>query len=56
VGLSFAGQTFDGSPDGSPQGVHSVEEVSPGTDGLSYTFLLAPTTAALLTIPGLAWT
>jgi len=49
LGLSIGGQTFDGSPDGTPQGSRSPTPVT-GVNGI-YTFTLAPTTAGLLEIP-----
>jgi len=48
TGVTLGGQTFDHSPDGTLQGVESTETVVPAVDG-SYTFVLPPLSAALLT-------
>jgi hypothetical protein len=48
TGVTWAGQTFDGSPDGTLQGILSTTTVTP-TFGV-YTCTIAPTSAALLTI------
>lgn len=46
-GVTFAGQTFDGSPDGAFQGVQSTETVA-GEDGY-FEISMSSTTAALIT-------
>jgi hypothetical protein len=48
TGVSYGGQTFDGSTDGTIQGTLSTPKVTP-TSGV-YTFTIAPTSAALLTV------
>ena len=48
TGVSYGGQTFDGSTDGTIQGTLSTPAVTP-TSGV-YTFAIAPTSAALLTV------
>jgi hypothetical protein len=48
TGVSYGGQTFDGSTDGTIQGTLSTPTVTP-TSGV-YTFTIAPTSAALLTV------
>jgi hypothetical protein len=48
TGVTWAGQTFDGSPDGTIQGTVSTTTVVPV--GNVYTFSISPTSAALLTI------
>jgi hypothetical protein len=47
-GVSYGGQTFDGSTDGTIQGILSTPVVTP-TSGV-YTFAITPTSAALLTV------
>jgi hypothetical protein len=47
-GVSYGGQTFDGSTDGTIQGTLSTTAVTP-TSGV-YTFAIAPTSAALITV------
>jgi hypothetical protein len=47
-GVTYGGQTFDGSTDGTIQGTLSTPTVTP-TSGV-YTFAIAPTSAALLTV------
>lgn len=49
AGLTFAGQTFDGSVDGNPTGALKEETIAGQQDALR--FHLAPASAALLTIP-----
>jgi hypothetical protein len=46
-GITIAGQTFDGSPDGTIQGQRSVQPVTANADG-SYTFQVPPATIAML--------
>jgi hypothetical protein len=48
-GITFAGQTFDKSDDGLPRGARVTEALTASAGELS--FVLAPATAALLTIP-----
>jgi hypothetical protein len=48
TGVSYGGQTFDGSTDGTIQGTLSTTAVTP-TSGV-YTFAIAPTSAALITV------
>jgi hypothetical protein len=48
TGVTWAGQTFDGSPDGTIQGTASTTTVLPV--GNVYNFSISPTSAALLTI------
>ena len=48
TGVSYGGQTFDGSTDGTIQGTLSTTTVTP-TSGV-YTFAIPPTSAALLTV------
>jgi hypothetical protein len=50
-GLSFQGQTFDGSQDGKPVGPPAPTSVPASTDGASYTFTMSPTSIAVLTLP-----
>jgi hypothetical protein len=47
-GITIGGQTFDGSTDGTPQGI-AFTEATPVNGGV-YSVALAPTSAALLTI------
>jgi Glycosyl hydrolase family 79 C-terminal beta domain len=51
TGLSFEGQTFDGSTDGKPVGTRTRNTVTPS--GTSYAFGLPPQSAATLVIPAL---
>lgn len=48
AGVTWAGQTFDGSTDGRIQGTVSTTTVVPNSN--VYTFSMAPTSAALLTV------
>jgi hypothetical protein len=48
TGISLGGQSFDGSPDGTPQGTAYTESAT--ANGGVYSVALAPTSAALLTI------
>jgi len=48
TGVTWAGQTFDGSPDGTIQGTESSTTVVPNLN--MYTFSISPTSAALLTV------
>jgi hypothetical protein len=48
TGVTWAGQTFDGSTDGTIQGTESSATVMPNSN--VYTFSIAPTSAALLTV------
>jgi hypothetical protein len=48
TGVTWAGQTFDGSSDGTIQGTESSTTVMPNSN--VYTFSIAPTSAALLTV------
>jgi hypothetical protein len=48
TGVTWAGQTFDGSTDGTIQGTESTTTVVPA--GNVYTFSVTTTSAALLTI------
>jgi hypothetical protein len=48
TGVTYGGQTFDGSTDGTIQGILSTTTVTP-LAGV-YTFTIAPTSAALLTV------
>ena len=48
TGVTWAGQTFDGSTDGTIQGTESTTTVMPSSN--VYTFSMAPTSAALLTV------
>lgn len=48
TGVTWAGQTFDGSADGMIQGTASTTTVVPNSN--VYTFSIAPTSAALLTV------
>jgi hypothetical protein len=48
TGVTWAGQTFDGSSDGRIQGTESTATVVPNSN--MYTFSIAPTSAALLTV------
>jgi hypothetical protein len=48
TGVTWAGQTFDGSPDGTLQGTLSITTVTPS--GNVYSFSMTQTSAALLTI------
>ena len=47
-GVTYGGQTFDGSSDGTIQGSLSTTTVTPTS--AVYTFTIAPTSAALLTV------
>jgi hypothetical protein len=48
AGLTYAGQTFDGTADGNPMGELRQETVASKGDVLS--FRVAPASAALLTV------
>ncbi len=48
TGVTWAGQTFDGSPDGTIQGSASTTDVTPSSG--SYAFSIKPASAVLLTI------
>lgn len=48
TGVTWAGQTFDGSPDGTIQGALSTATVVPSSN--VYTFSMTPASAALLTV------
>ena len=48
-GVSYAGQTFDGTTEGSPSGSRVTESVSPSSG--SYSFVVKSGTAAVLAIP-----
>jgi hypothetical protein len=48
-GLTFRGQTFDGTTDGTPSGAEVTEKVAPAADG-TYAFDVAPGSVAILTI------
>jgi hypothetical protein len=48
TGVTWAGQTFDGSPDGTLQGSESTSTVTPASG--SYSFSIKPGSSALLTI------
>jgi len=50
AGVSFGGQTFDGSEGGVPRGEPVSESVAPNADG-DFAFSLAPASAAILTLP-----
>ena len=48
TGVTWQGQTFDGSPDGTIQGNQTTSSVSPASG--TYTFSIQPGSAALLTV------
>jgi hypothetical protein len=50
-GVTLGGQTFDGSTDGTLQGLPSLEALLPSAADASYTVTLDPVSAALLVIP-----